>query len=319
MAASLADLVVRFVNTAYSQDEPAAFAQLLLPSDEALDPDRVSLARKLWSQICSSAADALLLPNTCGVPCMRLQDALLLSVSTSPEYARAVLRGSPLGERLLHKDIDANAEAHRALQSLGCAELRDDDIIEAIQHRACETPTDAEWVWHCWLWLSGWSPPRGLLGDRSERVARIAGLPILPVNQRLLTPASQTGSIVTWRTDGHPQEELPQWLPLTLVDDWFRDRVIDREPTDPVTTLRSELGVKPPGDNAILSALEKAIDDYWRGPDDRPERFLHYVLSRNWDPSVDLTSLSRCPVPTLCQGKTELEWVCARDAYFGTP
>jgi len=307
---ALANLVVKFVNESYDPQVPASSFRLLLPTDAL---EQLPVANNLWQRILNRAKAELLLPDLDGKLGLHLSKSRLIQVTVEPELAREILLATPIGDSLLHKEVDGNREAHEALSKLGCEYLSDEDVLNGIRQGAQKGIKSHEWVWACWRWAARWLDAKRW---DEERMKRLQQIPLIPVRGRLVSSESFRDRIVTWRTRT-PQHRVPDWVPLVFVDDWFRDTVAGLEKHDPVSRLLTEVGVGEPGENILLRALKEGIRNYWRAPGGDPSRFLRFVLSRNWAETDDLTLLSECPISARIAGKKGRQWVPAASAYFG--
>ena len=135
-----------------------------------------------------------------------------------------MLESTKLWGQLLHREFDDDEEARKALKELGCKEIHDQDLMDILAENADSRSSDTQWIWSCWEWLADWVAQEPYGDKHKERVVRVRLLPIVPVDGRLRKPADLETHIVTWKPEGHV-ENLPNWLPLTFVGDWFRDRI----------------------------------------------------------------------------------------------
>ena len=306
VADTLADQVCKFVNDCYDTKGPSSHAALLVPfGDRASHP----LANALWKRIAEKAQTDLRLADLESQQRLTLGEARLISVSVSSDLARTLLEATSVREQLLHSSFDKDEEARNALKELGCKEIHDQDLIKIIDENADLLAANPDLVWACWQWLS--KKPFG--EECKERIKRVRALPILPVNGSLLKLSDLEGRIVTWKPNAGV-DNLPDWLPLTFVEDWFRDRV-QNEPNGRFTVkkLSEQLEIKKPGADVIQRAVGLAIDQYWKDNQGDPGRFLRFILEQDWHETGEaLPELRRCPVPV--RGGT---WAEAQKGYFG--
>jgi hypothetical protein len=153
--------------------------------------------------------------------------------------------------------------------------------------------------------------------EHRKRIERASSLPVVPVNGSLEKTSDLAGRIVTWRPDAGVGS-LRNWLPLTFVEDWFRDRIQNEAKQEsPVKKLSEKLGIVEPGADVIQRAVGRAIEQYWKDKQGEPGRLLRFVLEQDWYERADASpSLRRCPVP-LSQSVRGEQWAEAGNAYFG--
>ncbi|RLB94442.1 MAG: hypothetical protein DRH50_06390 [Deltaproteobacteria bacterium] len=314
VADRLAYHVCQFVNGSYRTEVPSTHAALLVPfGDRASHP----AAEDLWQRIAHKALADLRLADVEGRQLLTVSEARLISVSVRTDLARTLLETTSLRGRLLHSAFDDDKEARKALNELGCREIHDQDLIAAIAKNAASLASKTEWVWSCWEWLAAWVAKEPYGDKHKERVERARRLPIVPVDGHLLRASELAGRIVTWKPDVQT-EDLPDWLPLTFVEDWFRDRIqTETEQDSSIKKLRAELGITGPGADVIQRAVGQAIEQYWKDKQGDPRRFLDFILEQDWHETADTSpSLRRCPVP-LSQRVQGEAWSEADKAYFG--
>jgi len=314
VAERLARHVCEFVNGSYRPDKPSGRAALLVPfGDRASHP----VAEDLWQRIADKAQADLRLADVEGRQRLTVGEATLISVSVRPDLARTLLEAMSVRGQLLHPAFDEEKEARKALRELGCKEIHDQDLMAGIAENADSLAADTKWVWACWEWLAAWVGKEPYEEEHMERIRRVRALPIVPVDGRLLKASGLGARIVTWKPGGEAQN-LPDWLPLTFVDEWFRDRIQTVTDPDPsVKKLCGELGIKEPGADVIQRAVGQAIEQYWKDNQGDPERFLRFIMTQDWhETSVVSQPLKRCPVP-LSQPVRGEAWAGAGKAYFG--
>jgi hypothetical protein len=314
VADRLAYYVCKFVNYSYRPESPSSHAALLVPF-----PDRTShpVAENLWRRVADEAKRCLRLADVEGCQRLSLDEARLVSVSVRTDLARTLLEATSVRGRLLHLAFDDDKEARKALRELGCKEIHDQDLMAAIDKNAGSLAADTNWVWDCLEWVAAWVAEERYGQEHYKRIERARLLPLVPVEGRLLKASDLAGRIVTWRPDAGVGN-LPDWLPLTFVDDWFRDRIKQEIKNNTyVGQLCKDLKIDEPGEDVIQHAVGKAIEQYWKDKQGDPGRFLDFILKQNWHEMHEASeSLKRCPVPLsqYVQGET---WAEARKAYFG--
>ncbi len=314
VAKRLACRICQFVNNAYRRETPSSHVVLLAPFE---DMESHPVAKTLWQYIAEVAKRHLRLADIKGEQRLTVGEATLISVTARPDLARKLLESTDVRGRLLHYSFDGDKGARKALKVLGCEEVRDKDVLETISENAASRATDTRWIWACWEWLAAWVGEKPYGDEHRERVEQIKELPVVPVTGHLLTLSDLTGRIVTWRADNQTKD-FPDWLPLTFVDDWFRDRIQHlKEQEDAVKKLSKELGIKEPGTDVVQRAVGQAIEQYWKDKSGDPARFLTFILEQDWhETSIASSALQRCPVPLSYPLQNE-EWAEAKKAYFG--
>ncbi|MFC1844055.1 sacsin N-terminal ATP-binding-like domain-containing protein [Thermodesulfobacteriota bacterium] len=313
VADRLALRVCDFVNGSYSQENPSGNVALLLPFEGR---ESHPVAQDLWECLAQKARKLLRIADVDCERRLKITEAKLISVSIHPELARILLEATDAKKELLHKSFDDDADARLALTEMGCEEIQDSDLIETVANHADLLCNDTEWVWTCWKWLAYWIDEE-FGQERKERLNQIKNLPIVPVGGLLLKPSSLAGHIVTWKLDALA-EKLPDWLPLTYIDDWFRDHLqLLKEKDDPINILCKNLGIKEPGTDVVQRAVGKAIEQFWKDWAEPPERFLSFILKQKWHETTSASSaLKRCPVP-LAKMFSNKKWAEADNAYLG--
>ncbi|HFD86249.1 MAG TPA: hypothetical protein ENJ35_01065 [Gammaproteobacteria bacterium] len=312
VAGRLATHVCRFVHDSYHHDKPSRHLALLVPFD---DRESHPVTHELWHRIADRAKEELRFADIESQQRLTVNEARLISVSVRADQARSLLEATSIREQLLHPAFDDDKEARKALRKLGCREIDDQNLMAIITENADSLADNSEWIWACWKWLAAWIAEKPYGKDHRERLNCAKALPVVPVNDGLMKASDLEGRIVTWRPDGGAGD-LPDWLPLTFVDDWFRDRM-QKEVDSPVRKLAKELGIDKPGTDVIQRAMGRAIEQYWKNKQGNPGRFLRFILKQDWYETSEATkSLQRCPVllSRPIQGET---WVEARKAYFG--
>jgi hypothetical protein len=307
IARELASLLVTFVSDCYTPEEPAANVRLLLTPGGMRSEESRTL---LWAYISEEAKARLLLPDTTGSLRLKAADARRLDLEGGHGMARKILHESPAIDALVHPAFDEDEEASKVLVSLGVAALDDSDIIECIRERAGERYLDQDWIWYCWEWLAEWA------GNDAKRIEVIKTLPVIPDKRGPISGCEAEGSFVTW-VDETAQTELPDWLPLRFVADWFRDKLLAVEKDAPVRVLTKSLHIQKPTPDIALRALASAAKAYWDAKQGDPARFLRLLIETNWFESKERPEgLALCPVPAR-SGNTGETWAPAQDAYFG--
>jgi hypothetical protein len=320
VADRLAIHVCEFIQNAYVEERPSCNIALLLPHE---DIERGGVTAGIWERIVRAAKTELRIANAAADPTLGTESAMMVSASVDRARARRLLEGTDIRHRLVHRAFDDDEEAARALRKLGCAAVGNSDVIKAIEEWAPRKADDPDWTWNCWEWLARWiaDKPRGQ--ERQQRVQQVRGLPVVPVGGKLCTPASLEGRVVVWRPD-QPIDTLPDWLPVTFIDDWFRDRLGEAstdspEGAPPARDMLKALDLWRADEDVAERALGLAIEQYWKSPKGEPSRFLRFILSqvqrrerKNSDP------LCRCPVPVTGESISGTTWAEAREAYFGS-
>lgn len=314
VAKRLALHVCQFVNGAYRRETPSSHAALLMPLE---DRESHHVAEALWQQIAEFAKAHLRLADVEGKQRLTVDEARLLSVTVRRDLARKLLEATDVRGQLLYCSFDEDKDARKTLKELGCGEISDQEVMKIIVEKAPSQSADAQWVWACWEWLAAWVGKEPYGEKHKERVEKVKGLPVIPVAGHLVRPSDLAGRIVTWKTDEH-EKNLPDWLPLTFVDAWFRDRIQGiSEQDSTVKKLCSEFGIKEPGTDVMQRAVALAIEQYWEDRYGNPLRFLDFIFEQDWhETSVASPDLQQCPVPLSkpLQGEKYAE---ARKAYFG--
>lgn len=311
VADRLADHVCKFVNESYRPETPSSHAALLVPFEHR---ESHPVANALWRRIAEKAQTDLRLGDVAGQQRLTLGEARLISVSVRPDLARILLEATSVRGQLLHRSFGTDKEARNALKELGCKEVHDRDLMEVIAENAVSLAANPDLVWACWEWLGAWVGKEPYGDEHKKRIERVIALPIVPVNGSLLKPSDLAGRIVTWKPDAGVGN-LPDWLPLTFVEDWFRDRIQkESKEKSTVKKLSEELEIKEPGVDVMQRAVGLAIEQYWKNKRGDPERFLRFILEQDWHETAEaLPELRRCPVPV--RGGT---WAEAQKGYFGT-
>ena len=313
VAGRLAYHVCKFVNDSYQPDEPSCHVVLLVPFG---DRESHPVAKDLWQRIADRAKTDIRLADPDIRQRLTVGEARLISVSVRADLARTLVEATSLRGRLLHPAFDDDKEARKALRELGCKEIHDQDLITAIAENANSMVADTQWVWACWEWLAAWVAKEPYGEKHKERVERARRLPIVPVDGHLLRASDLAGRIVTWKPDVQT-ESLPEWLPLTFVEDWFRDRIqTETEQESSIKKLCAELRITEPDANVIQRAIGRAIDHYWKDKQGDAERFLRFILEQDWyETSHTSQELKRCPVRLSKSLQGEV-WSEAGKAYF---
>lgn len=314
VADRLAYHVCKFVNNSYRSETPSSHAALLAPfTDRTSHP----VAEGLWHRIANEAKKCLRLADVEGCQRLRLEEARLISVTVRPDLARTLIEATSIRGQLLHSSFDNDKDAHKSLRELGFKVIHDQCLMATIADNSNSLPAERQWVWACWEWLAAWVAKEPYGEEHKKRIEYARSLPIVPVDGSLVKASYLAGRIVTWKPDTGVGN-LPGWLPLTFVEDWFRDRIKNEgEQESPVRELRKKLGIDEPGADVIQRAVGYAIDQYWKDRQGDPGRFLNFILEQEWHETSDASDLlQRCPIPLsrLVQGKG---WSEAKKAYFG--
>ncbi len=315
VADRLVAFLLDFVQEQYDPSSPAAFIRLLVPM-----PEREShlVANTIWGKIVETAKRKLQLPGTDGTLNLSCESARLLGVSVNEDAARRILDPTSLNANLLHHAADDDTEASRALKALGCGSLNDADLLKAIDENASEMQSAEDWIWSCWEWLATWVADKPHGDEHKKRLDEVGKLRILPVNGKSCSLSELTDDTISWRSESE-QTNFPDWLPIRFVDDWFRDRLLDESNDDNLVHKFLEgRGVREPKADTALKALGKAIEAYWKKPDDNPGRFIELMLANDWHEKLDPPKgVRRCPILTSIEGDATESWVEASHSYFG--
>jgi hypothetical protein len=313
VAERLAFYVCEFVNASFRPDTPSTHAAMLVPFG---DRDSHPVAEELWQHISSKAKTALRLADVEGCQRLAVGEARLISVSVCRGLARTVIEATDVRHQLLHASFDADKEARKALKELGCEGISDQELMVTIAENADRLRADEQWVLACWEWLAEWVA-KASYGEDKERILKVKELPLVPVGRCMKKLSDLGGRIVTWKS-GVEVDKLPDWLPLTFVDTWFRDHIKSKEDNHPIRSLCEQLKIKAPEPDVVQKAVGKAIAQYWKEPRGDPKRFLDFIMDQDWHETSDASSnLQRCPVP-LSRPVQDGEWAEARNAYLGS-
>lgn len=306
--------VCKFVNDSYRPESPSSHAALLVPFGERASHP---VAEALWQRIADKAQSDLRLADLEARQRLTVSEARLISVSVCADLARTLLEATSVRGRLLHPAFDDDKEARKALKELGCKEIHDQDLMAAIAENADSHAGKTGWVWDCWQWLAHWVAKEPYGEEHKKRIERVRSLPVVPIDGSVVKASDLTGRIVTWKPDTGVGN-LPDWLPLTFVEDWFRDRIQNEaEQESLVKKLSEELGIAEPSADVIQDAVGRAIEQYWKDKQGEPGRFLRFILEQDWHETAEvLGSLRQCPVP-LSQPVQGEAWAEAGKAYFG--
>lgn len=275
------------------------------------------VADGLWQHIADKAQVDLRLADVGARQQLTVGEARLISVSVCADLARTLLEATSVRGRLLHPAFDGDKEARKALRELGCKEIHDQALMAAVAENADSLAAETQWVWACWEWLAAWVAKESYGEEHKKRIEHARSLPVVPIDGSVVKASDLAGRIVTWKSDTGVGN-LPDWLPLTFVEDWFRDRIENEaEQESPVRKLRKELGIDEPGADVIQRAVGQAIEQYWKDKQGEPGRFLRFILEQDCHETVEvLSSLRRCPVP-LSQSVQSEAWGEAGKACFG--
>ncbi len=315
VADRLAYHICIFINESYNPEKPSGHIALLVPFDNR-ESHLVTYA--LWKFIKNKAKGEVRLADSKAQPRLTVAETWLISVSVCTYLARSILEATTIRDSLLHSDFDTNMQARKALRELGCSEITDQKLMEIIAQNAGSLSPNKEWIWACWQWLSEWVAKKPYGEEHDERIERVRSLPIVPVGNSLVKISDLEGKIITWKLDTNVGDSLPNWLPLTFVDNWFRDRLLNESSNHAlIIKLCEELGITKPGPDVIQRAVAQAIDQYWEDKQGDPGRFLVFILTQDWHENSKVKPrLKRCPVPLVKPIKGE-KWAEARKAYFG--
>jgi hypothetical protein len=315
LADRLADETVTFVDGSYRPDQPAANLRLLFSHKEL---EAHPLAAEIWERIKGNARNRLLLPDAMGERRLNLAEARFVATSVAADEARSILQGETQSTRLVHISVEQDEQARQVLRKLECDDIKDSDIVECIARVSSTATVGRDWLWSCWVWLANWTAKEhSYTNEHKRRVKEIKSLQILPINalnHSLLNWAITT--VITWR-DQEQTDDLPHWLPIRFVDDWFRDRLIALDEEDPVRKLLQELGIKKPDSAVALRAFGMAVEQYWKEPSLDPARFAAFLLRHEWHVRIDPPDqVRRCPIHVDIEGGPRGIWREAGQAYF---
>ena len=214
IAERLVNLVLPFVQSQYDPCAASAYLRLLLPF-----PDREShnIAKSLWEMTAKRAVESLLLPDVDGNAALPLGQGRILTVSVAREKARRILEETPERSVIVNAHLDTDEEASSVLQTLGCGEFSDADIIKKITECSTDLRENYEWVWTSWEWLASWLAQKFWDVERKEQAKHV---PLIPVGGVLRTAAELEDRTVTWLDSEiiGPIGAVPPWLPLSFVD-----------------------------------------------------------------------------------------------------
>jgi hypothetical protein len=304
----LAKLLIQFVTQCYTQEAPAAYLRLLL-SVEKMRPR--SNTQQLWQFIVEQASASLLLPNSKGTLALKVAEGLRLSFHEQRKAARAILEVSRYAQSLVHPDFDENVEATQAMASLNVGALGPTDVLDCIREHAAAHRGNETWLWSCWEWLVEWT------GNSKERLDLARSLTVIPCRDGLVSGVEAAETTVTW-SGLESDETFPDWLPLKLVEDWFRDRLLKNSKNTAIRKLAEQLHIVEPDANTVLAALGRAAKSFWEQEVSEPERFLNLLIEKKWYETEERPNdLAFCPVPSRKEGSAEIVWASAQDAYFG--
>lgn len=308
IAQQLAKLVVNFVDNAYSREIPSHYLTLLTPN-QRMDDD----AECIWEYIKSEARQSLKLPDCKGQKRLPLQSAIFISGScTDHKRAREILEGTNYKKELVHATVDSNARAMATLRALEVQAMNDEEVISCIRKHAPQKASDYEWLWVCWQWVSRW-----LQKDYWGRREEVRTIPLIPVNGQVYSYKDLEK--VVFALPGKGSDDLPDWLPLYIVDTGFAEKLANASNNE--EQLVNALKLEAFCDDKLIKALEQAISDYWENEHDHDHyRFIRFILERaklhGWQ--ADLSKLGDCPVPAYeVTNPRETRPVPAQWVYFG--
>ncbi len=314
VADNLAAATIGFVNRAYNRRHPSAHLRLLEPHEQL---EEHPMAKSLWNCLVNQARKTLKLPDVRGKRTLRLGQARIPNVTIGTEHARHILESTPLARKLVHRQFDNDEEAVEALLALGCAEVGDDGLLNCIEGITSGANCDQELLWSCWQWLAEWASDEPYGEGHQKRVERIRALRILPMNDKVVSCDSVEDCIVTWR-DERANADLPRWMPIRFLDDWFCSHISPLKPDAAVAKLMKDLHIAAPTPDVLARALGKAIELYWKRPRGRHSRFFQFLLEHHAEQWAGLQgNLRRCPIPARIAGRRGVKWVPAERAYFG--
>lgn len=318
IADKLSELVLEFVNAAYSVRRPSHYLTLLRPDPRMSDAD----TKQIWELVYQKAQSRLKLPDQCGELRLSIPEAIFISSSTTlREHARAIVAGTPIANQLIHASVDEDEQATETLRSLGVTEFTDEDIVECIADYGERKAGDHRWLKHCWEWLNEWLLRANYWG-RLEREERLRQIPILPIAGavRAFRDTEAEGLVIA--LPPQEKEDLPEWLPLALIERDFMVYLSEPNCREKVEQVLSALKLVEMGEQHLITALRKSISKYWEKEKESPYRFLNFILgwaqTRGW--RTTLSALQDCPVPAYeasDPNKTPVP-IKARWVYFGS-
>ncbi len=129
---------------------------------------------------------------------------------------------------------------------------------------------------------------------------------------------AQSDQAVTWHGNAVPVC-LPEWLPISLVDDWFGRKLADPHQDNSTKALCTNFGIQEFSEKVIFHALISAINRYWDDGGDHFEQFVDLLLARDWHECFERPppGLKRCPILADIEGGQMAQPVEAGKAYFG--
>lgn len=312
----LATKIVDFVNECFDSSKPAANLALLVPYAQR---DSHPLTADLWRQIASEATNRVQLPDAQGKRRLAFTDARYVAL-TNAGVARQIIEPDALAQSVVHPDLDTDAGALQVLRVLGCGRIADGDLLAVIARAEGLPKADDGWLWTCWEWTASWVAEKQTWDpERAQRIEKVKQLPIIPIEgKRWRISSVGARTVITWR-DQQQDGSTPDWLPVRFVCDWFRDRLLGLAPDHPVRLLAKDLGLREPDINSSLQSLGFAIEDYWAQPTSNPQRFVQFLLDRDWHERAESPpSVRRCPIPVAIEAGSDDEWHEACQSYFGT-
>lgn len=314
VADRLAYNICKFVNDSFHSKSPSRNIALLLPFEERASHP---VAEILWRSITDKVKTDLRLADFDARQQITVDRARLISVSVHTDLARTLLEFTALREHLLHPAFDSDREARKSLKELGCNEISDQDLMKIIADSADSLSAENDWIWVCWKWLASWTDRGSNEEARKRRLKQASSLPIVPIDGNLVKASDLKDQIVTWKQDT-AVSTLPDWLPLTFVDNWFRDLLEkEAEQESLVRKLCKSLGIEKPSPDVVQRSVGKAIKRYWQNGDGDAGRFLRYIMAQDWhETSEALPSLHGCPIP-LSKPTQGTHWAEASCTYFG--
>lgn len=309
----MAERIVEFVGGAYRDSYRAAYLHLLRPRE---DIAAGSAAEAIWRRVLEAAKSGLLFPDRSGNRRLTIDGARVVHTTVSLREASRILSIDAEARPLVHDDLALDDDARTVLEHLGCVAVGDEDVLRCISQYAGNEAADEEWAWASWHWLAAWARAEPYSDAHTQRLERIRSLPILPIDHRFVILPSAQEAVVAWRDDETPS--VPSWLPIRLVDSWFRDRVVALADNDAIRSLLEELYIGQVDADVLEKAFESALTCYWEKPSGDPGRFLNFLIEQDW---VNTRSpshrMGRCPVPVSIEGGEQRAWAEANYTYFG--
>lgn len=318
IASRLSFYIKRFVEESFSNKLPCANIKLLKP---LLNVSTHSIANTLWKNIISICND-IKISNIKGEAVLDISKAFYIAVPKRKDLARKIIQATECSNSLIHESFDNDSESIEVLKELGVKGFGEKDLFEIMKKYYFNYENDQDVIWACWEWIFQFldSCPSA---DIDNFLQQFKDIPLIPVNKKLYSCNQLNEKIITWK-DENNSNNIPDWLPLIFIDDWFKHKIIEQQGNNKnLIDIFKQFNIKKPDKNTILDAIKYAIEQFWKAPDANPERFLKYILSLINDDKQNvlndnkLKELSVCPVPCKRNGSEEILWEKANTVYFG--